>query len=137
MSWSAERRGRAGFVLLEAVIALAILSIVIVSLLAAAGGQLRTAGDATARVTAQALAEDRLTAFRLLDYEGLRAPPDSLRAGAFPAPFREWSWETTVREEIYDLFRVDVVIRGPGTEFPIETSIHRARPIIGTNGGDE
>jgi type II secretory pathway pseudopilin PulG len=132
-SYAESRRG--GFILLEAVIALAILSAVIVSLLAATGGQLRTAGDATGLLTAQALAEDRITTFRMLDYEGLRAPPDSLRAGSFPLPLQAWGWETVIQEDAYDLFRVVVTIRGPGTVFPLETSIHRARPVISGNGG--
>lgn len=114
--------------------ALAILSAVIVALLAATGSQLRTAGDANGLVTAQALAEDRLTTFRMLDYEGLRAAPDSLRRGIFQPPLQAWSWDAVVQEGANDLFRVGVTIRSPGTVFPIETSIHRARPLISGSG---
>lgn len=123
--------------LLEALVALAILSAVIVALLTATGGQIRTAAEANGLVTAQALADDRLTTFRLLDYEGLAATPDSLRRGAFPPPLQEWSWEALVIEEPYDLFRVGVTVLGPDTRFALETAIHRARPVISGSGGRE
>ena len=127
-------RGRGGFVLLEAVMALAILSVVVVGLLSATGSQLRTAGSANGLLTAQALAEDRIMTFRMLDYEGLTAIPDSLRAGAFPPPLQEWSWQAVVQEDVYDLFQASVVVQGPGTTFQLETSIHRARPVIEAEG---
>ncbi len=124
-----------GFVLLEAVIAMALLSAVVLALLSTTGGQLRTAADLTEMMTAQALAEDRMTTFRLLEYEGLRSPPDSLMAGSFPPPLDEWSWEAVVQEEDYDLFHVQVSVSGRGALFPMESWVHRARPEIGGSNG--
>ena len=51
---------RAGFVLLEAIVALAIISLISLGLLQARGQQIRVATQARELLTAQALAEDRL-----------------------------------------------------------------------------
>ena len=128
---------RAGFVLLEAVVALAIISMVSLALLQARGQQIRVAAQARELLTAQALAEDRLAAVRLLDYENLARPADSVLAGSFPAPFEEFSWVTTVEvlEDEYDLFGVDVVVTGPAERFPLGTLVHRPRAILGAGGG--
>ncbi len=127
----------AGFVLLEAVVALAIISMVSLSLLQARGQQIRVAAQARELLTAQALAEDRLAALRLLDYENLARPADSVLAGSFPAPFEEFSWVTTVEvlEDEYDLFGVDVVVTGPAERFPLSTLVHRPRAILSAGGG--
>lgn len=130
---------RAGFVLLEAVVALVIISLVSLALLQARGQQIRVATQARELLTAQALAEDRLTALRLLDYESLERPPDSILAGAFPAPFEDFFWTTTVEvlEDEYDLFGVDVVVTGPAERFLLGTLVHRPRAILGAGGGGD
>ena len=130
---------RTGFVLLEAVVALAIISLVSLSLLQARGQQIRVAAQARELLTAQALAEDRLAALRLLDYQNLAQPPDSIMAGVFPVPFEEFSWVTTVEvlEDEYDLFGVDVVVTGPAERFPLGTLVHRPRAILGGGGGEQ
>jgi len=128
---------RAGFVLLEAVVALAIISMVSLALLQARGQQIRVASQARELLTAQALAEDRLAALRLLDYENLARPADSVLAGSFPEPFEGFSWVTTVEvlEDEYDLFGVDVVVTGPAERFPLSTLVHRPRAILSAGGG--
>jgi type II secretory pathway pseudopilin PulG len=133
-----RRSSRAGFVLLEAVVALTIIGLVSIALLQARGQQIRVAAQARELLTAQALAEDRLAALRLLDYQDLARPPDSLLAGAFPEPFEEFSWVTTVAvlEDEYDLFGVDVVVTGPAERFPLATLVHRPRAILGGGGND-
>jgi type II secretion system protein I len=134
-----RRSSRAGFVLLEAVVALAVISLVSLALLQARSQQIRVASQARELLTAQALAEDRLAALRLLDYENLVRPDDSIMAGSFPAPFEEFSWVTTVevQEDEYDLFGVDVVVTGPAERFPLSTLVHRPRAILGVGGNGE
>ncbi len=130
---------RAGFVLLEAVVALAVISLVSLALLQARSQQIRVASQARELLTAQALAEDRLAALRLLDYENLARPDDSIMAGAFPAPFEEFSWVTTVEvlEDEYDLFGVDVVVTGPAERFLLATLVHRPRALLGAGVSGE
>ncbi len=134
-----RRSSQAGFVLLEAVVALAVISLVSLALLQARSQQIRVASQARELLTAQALAEDRLAALRLLDYENLARPDDSIMAGSFPAPFEEFSWVTTVevQDDEYDLFGVDVVVTGPAERFPLATLVHRPRAILGAGGNGE
>ena len=89
-----QRRG--GFVLLEAVVALAILGMASIVLLQVRAQQIRVATQAHELLTAQALAEDRISAIRMLDYVLLDDPPDSLMAGVFPPPFEEFSWNAQI-----------------------------------------
>ena len=67
-----------------------------VALLAATGAQLGAASKAKVQLVARALAEDRLNAIRLLDYDDLESLPDSLAAGVFPAPFEDFAWTATI-----------------------------------------
>jgi type II secretory pathway pseudopilin PulG len=132
-----------GFVLLEAVVALAILGVASIVLLQARAQQIRVAAQARELLSAQALAEDRISSLRLLDYQGLEDPPDSLLHGTFPPPFQEFSWAASVElmDEEYDLFGVDVVVTGPAERFPLRTLIHRPGSAFvaarsgGTTGG--
>jgi type II secretion system protein I len=134
MPSSAERARRGGFVLLEAVVALAIIALVAIALLSATGAQLGAASKAKVQLVARALAEDRLNAIRLLDYEDLAALPDSLAAGRFPPPFEDFAWSATVEamEDEYDLFGAEVVVAGRGESFPLRTLIHEPRPLVQT-----
>lgn len=138
MSWCAERPSRrAGFVLMEAVVALAIIGLVSIALLSATGAQLANANKANVLLTARSLAEDRLAALRLLDYDELKDPPDSLLEGTFLAPFESFSW-TAVLEEMedeYDLFGAEVVVTGLGESYPLRTLLHRSGAIAVEQGG--
>jgi len=140
MSWSTERRARSGFVLLEAVVALAIIGLVAVALLSTTSSQLRTAGKAGVLLTARSLAEDRLAALRFLNYDDLKDVPDSLVSGRFPAPFEDFEWTAAVAEmeDEYDLFGAQVTVSGRGEVFPLRSLIHSPRPVIaaGGTGGD-
>ena len=139
------RKAAAGFVLLEAVVALAILGVASIALLQVRSQQIRVASQARELLTAQALAEDRVSAIRLLNYELLADPPDSLMEGVFPVPFQSFSWtaEVALIEDEYDLFGVEVVVLGPVERFPIRTLMHRPRSVLvsgegalgGTTGG--
>ncbi len=132
-----KRGSRNGFVLLEAVVALAILGVASIVLLQVRSQQIRVATQARELLTAQALAEDRISALRLLDYELLSRPPDSLMEGRFPPPFRAFRWTASVElmEEEYDLFGVEVIVEGPGERFPLRTLMHRPRPSLVAGGG--
>lgn len=121
-----------GFVLLEAVVALAILGVASIVLLQVRSQQIRVATQARELLTEQALAEDRLSALRLLDYELLSDPPDSLMEGVFPPPFEAYGWTAAVElmEDEYDLFGVEVVVEGPAERFPLRTLVHRPRSLL-------
>jgi type II secretory pathway pseudopilin PulG len=126
----------AGFVLLEAVVALAILGVASIVLLQVRSQQIRVATQARELLTAQALAEDRLAALRLLDFDVLSDPPDSLMEGRFPPPFQGYSWTAAVElmEEEYDLFGLEVVVEGPAERFPLRTLVHRPRGLLAGTG---
>jgi len=127
---------RSGFVLLEAVVALAILGVASIVLLQVRAQQIRVASQAQELLTAQALAEDRISAIRMLDYILLDDPPDSLVEGVFPPPFEEFTWNAQIElmEDEYDLFGVQVEVLGPAERFPLRTLLHRARPVLAAGG---
>lgn len=128
---------RHGFVLLEAVVALAIIGTVAVALLAATGAQVRSASKANGLLLAQSLAEDRLAAIRMLDREELADLPDSLADGAFPPPFEAFAWTVAVAEmeDEYDLFGVEIEVTGAGEVYPLRTLVHRPRPVLAGEEG--
>jgi type II secretory pathway pseudopilin PulG len=134
---SSEPHRRPGFVLLEAVVALAIIGLFAVALLSATGSQLRTASKANVLLQARSLAEDRITSLRLLDYDALSDLPDSLVEGRFPEPFDDFTWKATVEvmEDEYDLFGAQVVVEGRGESFPLSTLLHAPRPVLGGAAG--
>jgi type II secretory pathway pseudopilin PulG len=129
-----QRNTRGGFVLLEAVVALAIIGLFAVGLLAATGAQVRTSNKGETLLTARALAQDRMTSLRILDYEDLADIPDSLKAGVFPAPFEAYSWSATVSpvKDEYDLFDVLVTVSSGDDAYPLRTLIHVPRPAAAT-----
>ena len=89
---------RRGFVLLEAVIALVIISLFAVALLTTVGAQVRTADRGVVLLTGRALAEDRFMAIQMLTYDELQDFPPALASGVFPEPFGDYSWTATVEE---------------------------------------
>jgi len=127
-----DRSGPGGFVLLEAVVALAIIGLVAVALLSTTSTQIRTAGKAGVLLTARSLAEDRLAALRFLNYDDLTDLPDSLEAGRFPPPFDDFEWVAQVAEmeDEYDLFGAEVIVTGRGEAFPLRTLVHAPRPVL-------
>src|SRR5262245_9527296 len=131
---STERRD--GFVLMEAVIALAIIALFAVALLSTVGAQVRAADRGNVLLVERALAEDRLMALQLQDYDRLLNLPDSLTKGTFPEPFQDFSWSATATpvDEEYDLFEAAVTVSGRGYSFPLQTMVHRARPVIQEGG---
>jgi len=136
MSSRAEPAARPGFVLLEAVVALAIIGLFAIALLETTSTQLRTASKANSLLVARSLADDRLAALRLLDYDDLDDVPDSLLEGTFPPPFEDFTWTTQVEQidDEYDLFGAEVVVQGRGESFPIRTLIHAPGPNVAVSG---
>ena len=119
--------GPQGFVLLEAVVALTIIALFAIALLTTVGAQVRAADRANVLLVARALAEDRMVALQLLDYNQLEDVPDSLVAGEFAPPFQDYAWTTRVTEvaEEQDLFRAEVTVTAFGYAYPMHTQLHR------------
>jgi type II secretory pathway pseudopilin PulG len=126
-------RARGGFVLMEAVIALAIISLVAIALLATTAAQVRTADKSQQLLIAKTLAEERLAMLRSLDYDGLVDVPDSLAAGTFPPPFDAFRWTALVApvDGEFDLFTATVVVNVGDEAFPLVTLLHEPRPQYG------
>ena len=133
MSFTDRARTNAGgFVLLEAVVALAIISLFAIGLLSMVGAQVRGTDRATVLLLERALAEDRLMAAGMLDNEDLNDLPDSLATGTFTEPFEDFTWtlKVTPVEDEYDLFSTDVLISGRGYTLPMQKLIHQPRPVV-------
>lgn len=125
---------RRGFVLMEAVVALAIISLISIALLATTASQVRTADKAALLLTARALADERMATVRMLTYDELTELPDSLIEGRFPAPFEDYSWriEVVPVEEEYDLFSAAVAVDVFDESFVLRTLLHEPQPQIST-----
>jgi prepilin-type N-terminal cleavage/methylation domain-containing protein len=121
---SADRRG---FSLLEAVIAMAVVSLAAVAALAALGAELRSARMARETLTAAALAEYRLETVRLLPAEQLRLLPDSVEDGRFAPPFEDFGWTVEVRPVagVESLYQADVAVTGPEGQSALSTRVYR------------
>jgi type II secretory pathway pseudopilin PulG len=107
-------RVRHGFVLLEAVVALLIIGLATAGALELYSAHARAATRQPALLTAAALAQDRMTAVRLLPPEQLRRLADSLARGQFAEPFAAYRWQASAERarngHVYDI-RVDVFWR--------------------------
>lgn len=128
---------RDGFTLLEAVVALAIISTVAVGALGAVGADVRSAARARPVLEAAALAEDRMEAVRLLDPGGLRPLPDSLRNGTFEPPFDGYGWRTVVRPAMdgSGLYDVEITVEWSGGTYPLGARLYRPESLR-VPGGD-
>lgn len=87
-----RKRRREGIVLLEAIAALLVVGLTAGAALELFGAHLRAARQASALVTAVALAQDRLAALRLADVAGTGRLPDSLARGATVPPLGAFRW---------------------------------------------
>jgi type II secretory pathway pseudopilin PulG len=125
-----SRTDRGGFVLMEAVIALALIGLVALGVLGASTMQVRTADKAALLLSARALAEERVATLRALNYDELSSLPDSLAAGTFPPPFEAYSWRAEVEalDGEYDLFSIGVMVTVADEAFPLHTLVHEPRP---------
>lgn len=124
---SAESRG---FSLLEAVIAMAVVSLAAVAALAALGAELRSARMARETLTAAALAEYRLQTVHLLSPDQLRLLPDSVERGEFAPPFEAFRWTVEVRPVagVESLYQAEVGVTGPEGQSTLATRLYRPDP---------
>ena len=116
-----------GFSLLEAVIALLIVSLSVVASLGAFAAELRAAGKARTAAELEMLAKESLAGLTLVPNRLLRPLPDSLRHGQFEAPFERYTWARTVRPVLGspDLLHAAIEVTGPDGRFALETRLYR------------
>ena len=122
---------RPGFTLLEAIVAMTIISLVAVATLAEVGAQLRSTDHAKRTTEAVALAEDRLANIRVLSAADLQSLPDSVAGGRFPPPLDSYVWHTTVQPfaDQTGLNVVTVQIEWPGGAYTLTSRIYQALPV--------
>ena len=123
-------RGRRGFTILEAVIALAIVGLAGVSALEAMGAEVRAADRAAEAYTLAALAQDRLAVIALVSPRALSPLPDSLARGTFPPPFEMYRWTDSVQPLAGGrwLYDVTVTISGDRRDYTARTRLYRPLP---------
>ena len=88
-----------GFTLLEALVALTVLSLVGVSAVGVIGSDLRAASRMREGLTEVAVAEEILARVSLLDGSALASLPDSLRRGEILLGGERFEWRTESREQ--------------------------------------
>ncbi|MDR1989677.1 MAG: type II secretion system GspH family protein [Acidobacteriaceae bacterium] len=122
---------RAGFSLLEAVAAIAIVGLTAVSALEAVGSDMRTAEKSRRALEAEALATSRMDLMDLLTDRELQALPDSITSGKFDKPLDEYTWKTTSaplsdQAGVYD---VRITVDWPTGSYVIRTYQYRRPPL--------
>ena len=124
-----RHESRAGFTLLEVVVAMVILSTALIGWLATYGAELRSLSRARVVIVAVELAEDRLTAIELYARDLIPSIPDSLRRGTFAAPFAEYHWTADASSiSGHELAEITVVVTGPGASHEL-TSVLPLRSL--------
>lgn len=102
---------RHGFVLLEAVVALAVVALAAAAAVDLFAASARAATGVPDRAAAVALAQHRLATLRLLEPAQLRHLPDSLARGQFAAPFAGFRWRAdATASRAADLYDLRVVV---------------------------
>lgn len=132
-----RRRARAGVSLFEAVAALAVVGVVSVSALSAAGGEMRTAERARRALEVEALATSRLDFLVLMNDQQLQNLPDSVAKGTFDKPLDHYTWTTTaaplsMQAGIYD---VRVKVEWKGGSYALQSYVYRRPPLAATGRG--
>jgi type II secretory pathway pseudopilin PulG len=128
---------RGGVTLFEAVAAMAIVGLVSVGALEAAGSQMRAAERARRAVEAASLAQQRLDWLDFLSETQLRALPDTVKEGRFAEPLEEYSWETDAKPfptqaGVYEI-AVRIYWEKREQNFELKSYVYR-RPLITTGG---
>jgi prepilin-type N-terminal cleavage/methylation domain-containing protein len=130
----------AGFTLIEAVVALAIIGMISVTALAAFAAELRTSGRAERALVAAALAEEQLQRLRLVPSTLLSPLPDSLARGTFPRPYDRYTWTaaaTPARDED-DLYEVVLQVSRQGEgggAYTLRSRVYRPGPALAMRRG--
>ena len=119
--------GRAGFTLLEAVVALTIVSLAGVAALSTVGAELRSAARAQEYLEAAALAEDRLAVLEFLSDRELDLLPDSIEKGRFPGMLEGFEWSSGARRVPGEdgLFDVHVTIQWTHGSHHVASRVYR------------
>lgn len=131
-------RARNGISLFEAVAALAIVGVVSVSALSAAGGEMRTAARARRALEVEALATSRLDFLALMSDQQLQNLPDSVAKGTFDKPLDDYKWATmatplATQAGIYD---VRISVDWKVGSYALHTYIYRRPPLATTGRGN-
>jgi type II secretory pathway pseudopilin PulG len=124
------RHRPSGFTVLEALIALVIIGLAVVTTVEALGGGLRAEGEVSAHLEAVTLAEARMTELAAL-------PRDSLagyvagRDGVFPPPFERYRWRAAIKPVAgtRSLLQASVTVAWPGRTYALETVLFRAGQV--------
>jgi prepilin-type N-terminal cleavage/methylation domain-containing protein len=121
-------RRRSGFTMLEAIVALAIVSLVCVGVLGAHGSALRADVTAAERLTLAVLAEERVAQVDMQPM--LDRLPDSLARGTFTGPHAGVTWIATTRPVLTSpgLYDLAVVVRDGSDTFTLRTRRFRTPP---------
>ena len=116
--------------MLEAVVALAIVSLVCVGVLGAFGGAMRADVTAAERLPLSALAVERLAQVDL-DSGALNRLPDSLTHGVFRSPYSGATWQIDTQRvrDINGLYDVIVRIRDGNDVFTLRTRRYRTPSV--------
>jgi type II secretory pathway pseudopilin PulG len=129
------RGNRPGVTLFEAVAAMAIVGMVSLGALEAAGSQMRAAERARRAVEAASLAQQRLDWLDFLNETQLRALPDTVKEGKFDAPLDEYSWETEAKPYATQAGVYEVAVRvyweKRENHFELKSYVYR-RPVLTT-----
>jgi len=121
---------RAGFTVLEAAVALAIIGLSAVGVLSAFAGQTRSVTHVRDRLQSAALAQDVGARIRLLSAEEREPLADSLARGRFEAPFADHEWTARLEPVSNEpgLRSLTVTVRGPEGDFESRSLIYELRP---------
>jgi type II secretory pathway pseudopilin PulG len=116
---------------------MAMVGLVAIAALEAAGAQMRAAERARRAVEAAALAQQRLDWLDFLNEQHLRSLPDTVKEGTFEAPLEEYRWETettpvSTQPGVYDV-TVKVTWDKGEQSFALRSYAYR-RPVISTGG---
>jgi prepilin-type N-terminal cleavage/methylation domain-containing protein len=122
-------RARSGFTLLEAAVAISIISIVVIGAMAAFGADLRAASRAERLLPAASLAAERMAVLELADPMTLRALPDSLSHGRFVAPFDGYAWTAAVRDIRGDAGLMELAVKVTWSDGEYDLALRRYRPL--------
>jgi type II secretory pathway pseudopilin PulG len=119
---------RPGFTLVEALVALVLVTAVVVGAVEAFAAGFRTQAAANEQLIALALAETRLADVAALPLDSLPLDPQ-LREGGFPPPFERFRWRALVQGDAGapGLRGVAVLVEWDGGELALETALYRRR----------
>lgn len=121
-------RARAGFTILEAAVAIAIVGTISIAALAAFSADLRAAHRAQDVLPASALAEERIASLEISDPADLAMLPDSLARGNFAPPFERYRWTASAEPVRGDRWLYDFNVRVSWDAGDYTLSRRRFRP---------